>query len=176
MSNRSRRSAQRFATLGNASISGRGLWDRTFARDRGTTPSQFSRRSEGFLVGLERFPKDCLLLFGSRSWICCRWWACFDNWTRFAALGNEIFREKLDKVGWEQTHHASIPAQSTHPPLSITSIQTLNQIPFNKPKVSFALPSPRVNGPAPAREARWQLGSAERHGGCDATGTHDRKR
>ena len=175
MSNRSRRSAQRFATLGNASISGRGLWDRTFGRDRATAPSQFRRGSESFLVGLERFPKYCLLLFGGRSRICCRRLACFDNWARFAAFGNEIFPEKLDKVGWEQPHHASIAAQPTHPPLSVTSIQTLDQIPFNKPKVCFGLPSPRVNGSAPAREARWQLRSAKRHGGWDATGTHNRR-
>ena len=157
------RSAQWFDTPGKTSISRGCLWNRGIGGVCRGVPRQFTRWGHRFLVSLEWLPEDGLLFFWGRSRISNRRLGCRGGGTRRPVYRNEILAQHLDKIRREQARHAPVTPQSTHPPLSIPSIQVLDQIPLHESQVLFCFSSPRVDGSTPARMSRGKLGRGRRH-------------
>jgi hypothetical protein len=73
-----------------------------------------------------------------------------------------------DKIGGKGSHHSAISAQSSDPPRSVSSIETFNQIAFDKSKVLVCFSSPRIHCPTPAWEASRKLWRSRSHLCADA--------
>lgn len=56
-----------------------------------------------------------------------------------SAHGSKIVWKNFDKVGWEQADRPPVSSQSTRPPRSVSSVETLNQVALNKAQVPFGL-------------------------------------
>jgi hypothetical protein len=52
------------------------------------------------------------------------------------------FLEYFDKVGREKTNGTRVPSQATHPPLSIASIERLDQIALDEAQVLLRFTAP----------------------------------
>jgi len=119
----------------------------------------------GFLVTLKRLP--ACGRFGFR-WLradssSLLLWTGVRHGTGSSASWLEAFVENDDEVGGKGSHHSSISAQSSYPPRTISSIETFNQIAFDESKVLVCFSSPRIHGPAPAREAGRKVWRSRSH-------------
>ena len=110
-----------------------------------------ARALTSLFVRLKRFPKD-RVLHRTIPWpLRCGRCSITRIWRWLEGV-----LEHLHKVAWEETNSPRVPSQPPHPPRSISSVQSFNQVSFYKSKIFLRFTSPRIRGSTPTGEC-WHL-------------------